>query len=275
MKKPRIRFRFSAAYKARLRAEQTGLSDQSIAQLIRETEPHLTIFGLLNERHDKERVDQLLTNVRKICAASIKLSETVIWPESKNFRAVEVRASQRLFQACSYQIMLEGSRASELKRQFLAKTEIPAANLSRLVSADDLSNARYVLYATLVADEEAQLLKGCLVGVATALDQAAHLALKIGAKGRGRKRPEDLHSLVSKLKAVFEKVQPKLTKGRLGPFGRYLTLCLEAAGHPQRDIMPILEMALGKRPSLSEQRKAQYKSGMQPDLLRTVWKKGR
>jgi hypothetical protein len=252
--------RFAPADSRKLRKE-FGVPRAKQGQFIRETEGSLAVVTRLNLKYERADLRDCLDSIDKTCSSLVSQCQTILWPPSAtSWRDVTRRASDRIFQALDFQMVLAkgGSNAKRIRSQFLAKIQIPD-DRSAAVRAKDLEFARSLLlasrYPKAAFGGQTGRVRNLLLDLAVALQKAVQLAANMEALPKGRPTADNRKWLDEQLRVTYEQYSGrKATKARTGKFATYLDLCFTAAGLPHADLMLDLARAVGKRPSLKEQR---------------------
>jgi hypothetical protein len=251
--------RFSSADAKRLRAEFDVPSAKG-AQFVRDTQGLVFVFARLNLKYDKTKVKDYLISARQSSESLLKICDAVLWPNVSSWSDSSARAAHRIYQAASFQKILAvgGIQATQLRRQFLSKIPVPDEDDGTKIGPGELSKARVLLARSQdPRDVEGAQVRVIFRGLVVAIHKATRLALSLETGQRGRPTADQLSWLAAELRNVYDEYALKpATKGRRGPFAKYLRLCLEAAGKHHRDIMPVLKRAMPPKPTLHKQRLA-------------------
>jgi hypothetical protein len=275
--------KFSAEDVAKLKAE-FDVPRAKLAQFVLHTQGYVHVFSRLNVKYKKKEktdVKRQLAGLQKACESLICICESLLWPAVLTVYDpydLRLRASQRLFQACSYQIVLAngGPKAQALSRQFLNGISTSSYERTHRVSDKELQEARHLICRTNIPkDVSGMQAKILLISMLAALDDAARLALNMETEHQGRPSGGNIAWLVRELKKTYEEYTGrKATKGRGGMFSKYLTICLKAAGASHKDLMPLLSIAIGKKKTLKENRVERELDTSKQNPLDRVWYSG-
>jgi hypothetical protein len=239
---------FNDADAKRLRT-QFGVPPAKAARFIRQTRDYVAAFS--EGRYDKDSVKGHLAQVRKNSDALLHICQSVLWPSSTEIYDERLRAGHRILQACGFRLSpaKDGNYANALRSQFLAKNALLEDSARHVPGARLLAVARQTLIDSMLPNHEpGQQARAFFISLLAALSDAAALGINIETEPRGRPSAERVLWLARGLSAVYEShtgLEP--TKGRTGRFGKYLSLCLNAAGEPRKDVMPVLQKVLELR----------------------------
>jgi len=121
-----------------------------------------------------------------------------------------------------------------------------------------------------MSDKRGEAIGGIFLGLLMAIYEGARDAkLSLKKKGPGPREDLDVRWLTVNLAETFERFTGKKPgKGRKGLFAKYFKLCLRAAGEEHADPFPLLNKALGKRPTLQDlRRERERQQSQEPSIL--------